>query len=117
MMNNNINEKVMTGLGQAIRYNRERCSLSQNDLGRKTGLSSAFVSMLERDKRTPSVGALTRIAACFGIKPSDLLEAAGEANERFELAKRLNQIVMSDDTESLKKLVAFAQRLERSGKI
>jgi len=107
----------MTGLGQAIKYNRERCRLSQNELGHKTGLTSAFVSMLERDKRTPSVGALTRIATCFGIKPADLLEAATEANERFELAKRLNQIITSDDTENLKKLVAFAQRLERSGKV
>jgi transcriptional regulator with XRE-family HTH domain len=112
----NIAEKnkpeVGGAVGVAIKANRLEHGWSQVELATRAELSREFVSMVESLKRSPSLEALRRIAACFGKDPADLLKEVGDAKERLELALRLRNIALSEDTESLRKLLEFAQTLK-----
>jgi transcriptional regulator with XRE-family HTH domain len=52
---------------------RRRKRLSQTQLGRRAGVSTSYVSMLERNQRTPPLGTLERIARALQVRPVELL--------------------------------------------
>lgn len=53
-------------LGDRIRAYRERQELSRDDLAERTGLSVDFLTALEEEDVTPSIGPLLRIALSLG---------------------------------------------------
>jgi transcriptional regulator with XRE-family HTH domain len=54
------------GLGLRIKRLRERHGLTQEELGRETGLSRIFIQKLELGERLPSLFTLGRIARTLG---------------------------------------------------
>ena len=52
---------------------RERRGLSQADLGRLAGCSDAFISMLERGKKSGSLDTLERLASILNVSTDQLL--------------------------------------------
>lgn len=60
-------------IGLAIKRSREQLGYKQTDLAQKTGLSVSYLSMLEKNKRDPSIKTVERIALALGIPPSVLL--------------------------------------------
>jgi len=107
----NIIKKPEASVGVAIKANRLEQGWTQNELAERAEISREFVSMLETDKRSPSLDALEKIAACFGKHSADLLNEMGDAGERLELALRLRALALSEDTAALKKLLEFAKTL------
>ena len=53
--------------GKAIEKARKRANLSQHELSRRAGFDPSYVSMLERGTRSPSVGAVAKIAEVTGV--------------------------------------------------
>jgi transcriptional regulator with XRE-family HTH domain len=47
--------------------------LTQQELGRKSGLSRSFLSQVENGNRVPSLSSLTRISAALDVMPIDVL--------------------------------------------
>ena len=62
----------MEGLTRVGVLRRER-GLTQQELGRRSGLSRSFLSHVENGKRVPSLSSLTRISAALGAMPIDVL--------------------------------------------
>ncbi len=62
----------MEGLTRVGVLRRER-GLTQQELGRKSGLSRSFLSQVENGNRVPSLSSLTRISAALGVMPIDVL--------------------------------------------
>ncbi len=58
-------------IGAKVRRLRLRRKISLEELGRHTALSPALLSKLERDRVTPTLPTLLRIAAVFGIGLED----------------------------------------------
>lgn len=56
-----------------LRVARQRRKLSQETLARKSGLSVSYISMLEREERTPPLDTLESLARALSVKPLDLL--------------------------------------------
>ena len=54
-------------LGKRIRTRRETLELTQEQLARATGLSPQYISLIEQDKRVPSVSSLARFAEELGV--------------------------------------------------
>ncbi len=84
------------GLGLAIKYYRLRAGLKQKDLASRVGISAALLSLVEADRRQPTVKLLERIADELGLPvPLLLLEEkqdhkfSPEQLELFDRAKRL----------------------------
>ena len=47
--------------------------MTQQELGRKSGLSRSFLSQVENGNRVPSLSSLTRISAALDVMPIDVL--------------------------------------------
>ena len=61
-------------LGDTVRAQRQNAGFSQEKLAEKSGLSTVFISRIERGKESPSVDSLVKIAKALGLKARDLLE-------------------------------------------
>ena len=60
-------------LGREIRLAREAAGLTQEELADRAGVHRTYVSLLERDKKSPTVAMLFRLCAALGLRPSTLL--------------------------------------------
>ncbi len=76
-------------LGPVLKRAREQAKLGLREVQRRTGVSPAFLSLLERGERE-GVGIvyLSRLCACYGIKLDDLVREAldGEPASEWERA-------------------------------
>src|SRR4051812_7721023 len=66
-------------LGEAIRSLRSAAGLSQQQLAKDEGISPSYLSLVEADKREPTVSLLRLISKRLGT-PAALLLAAALAN-------------------------------------
>lgn len=57
-----------------MRDARERASMSQMDLHKKSGLDRTFISDLERGIQCPSLRTILRVAAALEISPGKLIQ-------------------------------------------
>lgn len=74
-------------LGRRMAELREALGLTQEAVGARAGLSSSYVSMLERGARLPHLEALDALARVLG---SDMLTLLGEEEaEELESAKKV----------------------------
>ncbi len=56
-----------------LRRERTRRKLSQEALAAKARLSVSYISMLEREQRTPPLDTLESLARALGVSPTALL--------------------------------------------
>jgi transcriptional regulator with XRE-family HTH domain len=56
-----------------MKHERKRRKLSQSQLSRRAGVSTSYVSMLERNQRTPPLETLERIARALQVPATRLL--------------------------------------------
>jgi len=72
-------------LGQEFRKARLRAGLTQESLAAKARLTREYVSLLELNKRMPTIPVYIRLCKALGISPSELmvkLENAGHLGTR-----------------------------------
>ena len=60
-------------LGDEIRKSREEAGLTQEQLSYSAGVDRSYVSLLENNKKSPTVDLLYRICDALGVSASDLL--------------------------------------------
>lgn len=60
-------------LGERIRKRRQVMKLTQQELGKELGLTSQHISAIEKDRRTPSLASLAKIAEELGVSVDYLL--------------------------------------------
>ena len=68
--------RFLAAFGEAVRAERERKGLSQEELGFEAELDRTYVSGIERGVRNPTVVTVRRLASALGIAPSRLLRVA-----------------------------------------
>lgn len=61
-------------LGENVRAKRKEAGFSQEKLAEKAGLSTVFISRIERGIESPSVDNLLKIAKALGVRVSDLVD-------------------------------------------
>jgi transcriptional regulator with XRE-family HTH domain len=61
-------------VGARLRDARKRRGLSLSQVAERTGLTKGFLSQVERDMTSPSVGTLVRLCDVLGVAIGDLIE-------------------------------------------
>ena len=70
-------------LANVLKRKRRAFRFTQDDLGRKIGVSGSYISTLESAKASPRIVELEDLAACFRTTAMEMLEEASRAGERF----------------------------------
>ena len=60
-------------LGSEVRKAREAAGMSQETLGFEAGVHRTYISLLERDLKSPTLNVLFRICKALGISASELV--------------------------------------------
>jgi transcriptional regulator with XRE-family HTH domain len=76
-------------VGQAIKMCRTRRGISQTDLAHRADCSVSYLSMLENNKRDPTLSTLTKIAHALNVPIGILFFLAAEREELGGIDKEL----------------------------
>lgn len=68
-----MTNSTVTKIKENIKKYRISLNLSQEKLSEIAGVSTDYISLIERGKRTPSIKRLCLIAKALGIEPYKLL--------------------------------------------
>jgi transcriptional regulator with XRE-family HTH domain len=86
-------DQLRQHIGPAVKELREREGWSLRDLGARCGVSSAYLSRIERGSSIPSFSILASISAAFRVNPEYFIEFERSAKElESELAHTLEQL-------------------------
>jgi transcriptional regulator with XRE-family HTH domain len=66
-------------LGDELRMARERAGLTQEQLAFRAGVHRTYVSLLERDLKSPTLNMLFRLCTALGISASKLIARVEKA--------------------------------------
>lgn len=107
-----------TELGKKIRFLRHKRSLTQQEVGYRTGISTPHISAIERGQRQPSLEYAVRIAEALGVPIGYFCEGAELFNlpddtsygGPLDLPAHLQNFVMR---ESAQPYIAMAHRVSR----
>lgn len=106
------------GIGTNIKKLREMYQLSQKDLARIAGVSDKAVSTWENDIKEPRMGAISKMAAYFGIKKSNIIEEDGLSDIKLQIADSFDPYsgLTSDEITAMEQYKRFliTQRNETS---
>ncbi len=72
-------EKAQVSFGAAMRTNRDRLGLTQEQLAERAELHTNYVSSVERGERNVSLNNITRIAYALEMQPSELMSCVDSA--------------------------------------
>lgn len=73
-------ENSQLQIGDKIREIRKAKKITINEVAKKTGYTSSFISQLERGRTTASIGSLQKITHSLGLNLSTLFEKENENN-------------------------------------
>jgi transcriptional regulator with XRE-family HTH domain len=60
-------------LGKLIKQARLKAEMTQEDLAEKASLTREYVSLLERDKRSPTIEVFIRLIRAVGLSPAEVI--------------------------------------------
>jgi putative transcriptional regulator len=102
-----------------VRSLRAERNWSQPELARRSSLSNAMVSMVERGERTPSLEALAALAGALEVDPATLLSTDDDAPHQAgvrRLAEELGQLGLPRaDVDALRR-IAHALAAEQTSR-
>jgi len=73
-----VDTTLLETLGRQIRQRRRALSLSQEELGHRSGVDRSYISGLERGVRNPTFGILSQIAGALDCGLSQLFSDPGD---------------------------------------
>lgn len=92
--------KTAFNLGQKIKDLRERRNMSLRDLSKKSGVSANALSLIERNRTSPTVSTLLAIANAFSSKVNDFFSDSEEEKNGY-VVFRCSQATGQGDIEPL----------------
>ncbi|XMB85920.1 helix-turn-helix transcriptional regulator [Mycoplasmatota bacterium WC44] len=69
-----MNIKSVKEFGNAVRYYRLKQKISQDELGRLSGLHRTYIGSVERGEKNATIKTVLSLALALKIEPSDLFQ-------------------------------------------
>jgi len=102
--------------GQLIKAARKKVGMTQEDLGKKLGVSGSFIAQYETNNRNPKYETIQRIAAALGVEWTELVpeDKQGQTviDHIYGKLKGQKVNIAPDDEEILKDLLPHAAPLD-----
>ena len=108
--------KLARRFGERLRQLRRGAGLSQLDLGVATGVSTPFISGLERGVRQPSLQSLMKLAGGLGVTLEDLVRGLdGGAAANDDEVTRVVQVMRAMNRSEARQAIDVVEALARKG--
>ena len=98
-------------LGERIRRLRKEEGFNQEELAGKADVSRAYISDIERGRRSPAYGVVKRIASALGVTIGEL---EGESEEEIKAKPSLRKFASKENLS--RKRLRMLSRIEHKGK-
>ena len=92
---------IKRAVGKRIKIVRQRNGLTQDQLAEQVGLSSKYISGIERGVENPTMDILLRVAKMLGVEPYDLFLFGESEESEKALRKGIEKMVREADREKL----------------
>jgi len=89
-------------LGTRIKALRKQRGWSQETLAERVGISTQYVSNIERGKENPTLDLLLRLAEGLRVSPADLFNFEVEGLDRKGLRAEIRNVIETRDVERLR---------------
>ena len=96
---------ILKLLASEIRARRKEAGFSQDEFASRIGVSTVFISKIERGLANPTVTVLEKIAAFFGLSISDLFYSVERQTSLDSLKIGILQSILGLDENQLLKVV------------
>ncbi len=96
-----MREKQKARLGRRIKQLRKRQGLTQDRLGEAVGISSKYLSSIERGRENPTLDTLLGLAEQLQVKPYELFLFSAETTSTKVLRKEIDRLLAEADDERL----------------
>lgn len=108
-----IEEERLRTIGAAIRSRRQELNMSLRELSKQSGLSSGFLSLVERGRSSPALTSLSNVAKALGVELSSFFPAEEEEqNEAEETKQRVSPLPYVNRANDAAKLsIILSQRI------
>ncbi|MBS2008000.1 MAG: helix-turn-helix transcriptional regulator [Cyanobacteria bacterium SZAS TMP-1] len=94
-MSEKPDDNLYISLGKVILQRRKDLGLSQEQLAKRSNVDRAFLSAVERGKRQPSFGTVSKVASGLDIRYSQLIRLCESALEMMSNATSQPSITQS----------------------
>ena len=106
---------IKRAVGKRIKAVRQRNGLTQDQLAEQVGLSSKYISGIERGVENPTMDILIRVVKVLGIEPYNLFLFGETEDSEKVLRKGIKKMLREADREKLqlyfdvmRKILAFS---------
>ena len=76
--------------------------MTQEEFAEKAGISSKYLSSIERGKENPNLDTLLRLFTLLDIEFTEVFNSTGQKKSREELTAFINELLKNSDEERLK---------------
>lgn len=89
-------------LGRRLKALRKRLGWSQEHFAERVGISTQYVSNIERGKENPTLDLLLRLAEALKVSPAEMFDFEAEGLERKSLQAGIRRLAETKDPERLR---------------
>lgn len=89
-------------VGRAIKLCRNMRELSQQELADKAGLALSYISLIENNKREPTISTINRIAAAVDVQIGCFFYLILDKSELDELGSDLSSMIAAATLDAIK---------------
>jgi len=89
-------------LGARIKALRKQQGWSQEQLAERVGISTQYVSNIERGKENPTLDLLLRLAEVLRVAPVDIFDFEAEGLDRKAIQAEIRKVIETRDVERLR---------------
>ncbi|MBI4240205.1 MAG: helix-turn-helix transcriptional regulator [Candidatus Rokubacteria bacterium] len=89
-------------LGARIKALRKQQGWSQEQLAERVGISTQYVSNIERGKENPTLDLLLRLAEALRVAPVDIFDFEAEGLDRKGIQTEVRKVIETQDVERLR---------------
>ena len=98
-------------IGLRIKELRRTRNMSQDTLSEKVGISSKYLSSIERGKENPTLDTLLKLATALNVTLADMFTLSHHGKTARELRAYIASLLKEGDTEKLKVTAKVVQAL------
>jgi len=94
--------EIKQQIGSRIKELRHIRKLSQEMLSEKVGISSKYLSSIERGKENPTLNTLIRLSTALGVELSDMFALSHHGKTARDLKGFIANLLKEGDTDKLR---------------